>query len=106
MWCDTYSWFFAVLSLARWTKPQFLIYVAFSMCSISSRLAASMKQLLSRLKGWCRTMPYTSDKQRRFMHAKHPDIAKRWDKEYGGKVVKPSAKKAAPKRAASKRGKK
>jgi hypothetical protein len=22
------------------------------------------------------------------MHAKHPDIAKRWDKKYGGKIVK------------------
>jgi hypothetical protein len=31
-------------------------------------------------------MPYKSEKQRRFMHAKHPDIAARWDKEYGGKV--------------------
>jgi hypothetical protein len=38
-------------------------------------------------------MPYASDKQRRYMHAKHPKIAKRWDKETGGKV-----KKAAPKR--------
>lgn len=27
-------------------------------------------------------MPYKSDAQRKFMHAKHPDIAKRWDKEY------------------------
>ena len=26
-------------------------------------------------------MPYASDKQRRFMHARHPDIAKRWDAE-------------------------
>lgn len=26
-------------------------------------------------------MPYASDKQRRFMHAVHPMIAKRWDKE-------------------------
>jgi hypothetical protein len=26
-------------------------------------------------------MPYASDKQRRFMHAVHPDIAARWDKE-------------------------
>lgn len=25
-------------------------------------------------------MPYVSDAQRRFMHAKHPQIAKRWDK--------------------------
>jgi len=30
-------------------------------------------------------MPYQSEKQRRFMHAKHPDIAARWDKEYGSK---------------------
>ncbi len=33
-------------------------------------------------------MPYRSAKQRAFMHAKHPDIAKRWDREYGGKVIK------------------
>ncbi len=32
-------------------------------------------------------MPYASDKQRRFMHAVHPEIAKRWDAETrkGGK---------------------
>ena len=30
-------------------------------------------------------MPYKSEKQRRYMHAKHPEIAKRWDKEYGSK---------------------
>lgn len=38
-------------------------------------------------------MPYKSAKQRRFMHAKHPTIAKRWDKKYGGKVVKKAKKK-------------
>lgn len=27
-------------------------------------------------------MPYKSDAQRKFMHAEHPEIAKRWDKEY------------------------
>lgn len=31
-------------------------------------------------------MPYRSAKQRRFMHAKHPKIAKRWDRKYGGKI--------------------
>ena len=33
-------------------------------------------------------MPYKSDAQRKFMHAKHPEIAKRWDAEYdsGGKL--------------------
>jgi hypothetical protein len=46
-------------------------------------------------------MPYRSAKQRRYMHAKHPDIAKRWDKKYGGKVVK---KKSATKKKAKKRG--
>ena len=30
-------------------------------------------------------MPYASNAQRKFMHARHPEIAKRWDKE-GGKV--------------------
>lgn len=33
-------------------------------------------------------MPYTSDKQRKYMHAKHPKIAAKWDKKYGGKVAK------------------
>lgn len=45
-------------------------------------------------------MPYKSDKQRRFMHARHPKIAARWDKEYGGTVAdkkKPKVKKAAKK---------
>lgn len=32
-------------------------------------------------------MPYRSEKQRKFMHARHPEIAKRWDREYGGKIV-------------------
>lgn len=40
-------------------------------------------------------MPYKSEKQRKFMHARHPEIAKRWDKEYGGKV---EPKKPAPKK--------
>lgn len=38
-------------------------------------------------------MPYRSAKQRRFMHAKHPKIAAKWDKKYGGKVVKKKRKK-------------
>jgi hypothetical protein len=41
-------------------------------------------------------MPYRSVKQRKFMHAKHPEIAARWDKETGGKIVK-SPKKKKPK---------
>ena len=32
-------------------------------------------------------MPYRSDAQRRYMHAAHPGIAARWDKETGGKVM-------------------
>ena len=28
-------------------------------------------------------MPYQSEAQMRYMHAKHPKIAKRWDKKYG-----------------------
>lgn len=41
-------------------------------------------------------MPYKSAKQRGFMHAKHPDIAARWDKEIHDKKV--AKKKATPKR--------
>ena len=43
-------------------------------------------------------MPYKSDKQRKFMHAKHPEIAKRWDKEAGGKVKKSKASKSSKKK--------
>jgi hypothetical protein len=32
-------------------------------------------------------MPFKSVKQRKFMYAKHPEIAKRWTKKYGSKVV-------------------
>ncbi len=28
-------------------------------------------------------MPYKSTAQMKFMHAKHPEIAKKWDKKYG-----------------------
>lgn len=31
-------------------------------------------------------MPFRSPKQRRFMFAKHPKIAKRWAKKYGTKA--------------------
>ena len=27
-------------------------------------------------------MPFQSEKQRRFLHANHPEIAKRWEREY------------------------
>lgn len=30
-------------------------------------------------------MPYRSAKQRRYMHAKHPKVAAKWDRKYGGK---------------------
>ena len=39
-------------------------------------------------------MPFKSVKQRKFMYAKHPDIAKRWTKKYGSKVLKAKRKKA------------
>ncbi len=37
-------------------------------------------------------MPYRSAKQRRYMHAKHPEIAARWDAKYGSKVKKKKTK--------------
>lgn len=33
-------------------------------------------------------MPFKSVKQRRYMFAKHPEIAKRWVKKYGSKIKK------------------
>ncbi len=34
------------------------------------------------------TMPFKSAKQRRFLYAKKPAIAKRWTKKYGSKIKK------------------
>ncbi len=47
-------------------------------------------------------MPYASDKQRKFMYAKHPEIAKRYEKE-GKAYVKPKATRV---KGSQKRGKK
>lgn len=33
-------------------------------------------------------MPFRSEKQRRFMFKNHPEIAKRWTKEYGAAIQK------------------
>ncbi len=41
-------------------------------------------------------MPFKSEKQRRYMHAQHPTIAKRWEdeaKRKGTKAVQPAKKK-------------
>ncbi len=38
-------------------------------------------------------MPYRSSKQRAYMHIHLPQIAARWDAEYGGKVVKKKRRK-------------
>jgi len=32
-------------------------------------------------------MPFRSEKQRSFLWRKHPEIAKRWTKKYGAKIV-------------------
>ena len=50
-------------------------------------------------------MPYKSQAQRKFMHAKEPGIASRWDKEYPNQKGLPKkAMKAAAKRRLKKRG--
>ena len=46
---------------------------------------------------WRITMPFRSEKQRRFMYSQHPEIAKRWSKDYGGKIMK-KKKKDKPKK--------
>lgn len=48
-------------------------------------------------------MPYASDKQRKFMYAKHPDIAKKFEKEGKANVVKKTAKRAVAKKAGKKK---
>lgn len=37
-------------------------------------------------------MPYSSERQRRYLHAKKPKLAAKWDKKYGGKIVKKKPK--------------
>lgn len=44
-------------------------------------------------------MPFKSEAQRKYLFSQHPEIARRWAKEYGTKVVR----KAAPKPPAKKR---
>jgi len=39
-------------------------------------------------------MPFRSAVQRRYLWAKHPEIAKRWTVEYGSKIHKSSRVKA------------
>lgn len=41
-------------------------------------------------------MPYKSEAQRKFMHAKHPEIAERWDKEHPAKKDKKKRKRSRP----------
>ena len=41
-------------------------------------------------------MPFKSEKQRSYLYAKHPEIAKRWSKKYGNKLSS-MAKKARKK---------
>ena len=40
-------------------------------------------------------MPFKSEKQRRFLHAEHPEVAGRWEREYatGGMIKKAIANK-------------
>ena len=42
-------------------------------------------------------MPYRSEKQRAYMHINEPTVAARWDKKYGGKIMK-KKKKDKPKK--------
>jgi len=39
-------------------------------------------------------MPFKSEKQRRYLWAKHPEIAERWTKKYGSKIRKGKRKKS------------
>lgn len=51
-------------------------------------------------------MPFQSEKQRRFLWAKHPDIARRWSREYGPGVERLKARrteKREPPKAKAKR---
>lgn len=43
-------------------------------------------------------MPFRSEKQRRFLWLKHPEIAKRWSDKYGSKIVPNKKERSAVKR--------
>lgn len=47
-------------------------------------------------------MPFKSEAQRRYLWAKHPEIAERWTKEYGSQPENAKAQREARKKAASK----
>ena len=50
-------------------------------------------------------MPFKSEKQRRYMHANLPEIAKRWERDYKqGVRVKRLTKKVPPKRGPNPQG--
>ncbi len=51
-------------------------------------------------------MPFQSEAQRRFLWAKHPDIAQRWADEYPGKKKLPRHKKKTTRRKKASRRKK
>ncbi len=38
-------------------------------------------------------MPFRSEKQRKYLFAKKPAIAKKWSKKYGSKIIKKQKKK-------------
>lgn len=42
-------------------------------------------------------MPFRSEAQRKFMYARHPNIAKRWAKEYGNAISMSKAGKSRKK---------
>ena len=44
-------------------------------------------------------MPFTSKKQRRYMWARHPEIARRWTEKYGSEI-QPKKKKSFKKKKA------
>lgn len=48
-------------------------------------------------------MPFKSEAQRRFLWAKHPDIAQRWSDKYGSKPVARKLKKDEKKAVAKRR---
>ena len=44
----------------------------------------------SNISWWQKIMPFKSEQQRKYLHANHPEIAQRWEKNYkkGGSVGK------------------
>src|SRR5689334_23244567 len=91
--CSAFSAWSPMESLTRRLAPSFGGY---SICSDCLLRVFWMMRQLSKFRGSFRralSMPYASDKQRKYLHAKKPEVAARYDRD-----IKAGKKKTVPKK--------